>query len=146
MPTFILGAAFGGSSCQFLLRYTFRAILSGKKSTGILSDYFRLGITKDVLGAAIPIRYQSIRIGHENRIVANVFYRFPINVFRATVVSAAIVFGCHTSCLRSLSRFGFAVAGQQSALGLLSPLGSTPRIQRLQTRYQLYLYQHGSDS
>jgi hypothetical protein len=74
MPTFILGAAFRRSSCQFLLRYTFRPILSGKESAGILSDYFPFGIAKDVLGAAVPICYQSIRIGHENRIVANVFY------------------------------------------------------------------------
>src|SRR5678815_5991533 len=80
MPTFILSAAFGGGSCQFLLRNIVRAILSGKKLPGMFSDYFPFGIAKYVTGTAIPVCYQPISICHKNRIIANVFYRLPIDL------------------------------------------------------------------
>src|SRR5678816_1457807 len=95
MPTLILSTACGCSRIHLFLRHPLRAIFGSKKLAGMLSEYFRFGISKYVLSTTIPISYQPIRISHENRIVTDCLYRLAVDVFRAAIHSAAVVCGCH---------------------------------------------------
>jgi len=95
MPTLILSTTCGGSRIHLFLRHVLRAIFGSKKLAGMLSEYFRFGISKYVLSTPIPISYQPIRISHENRIITDCLYRLAVDVFRAAIHSAAVVCGCH---------------------------------------------------
>src|SRR5204863_2316439 len=102
MPTFVFSSSDSSGRIHLLLRNPSGSILNSEKSATTFPEYFRCAIAQNLFGAPIPIGYIAILVQQENCIVAQFFYRFPVDIFGCAVWVASF---CDLLIIHKLSEF-----------------------------------------